>query len=361
VFAVLAEARGADRAVVKLFRVTGPNKYGWCADYSVEEFEAGGFAMIRRDWGAGEYEIRLYAPHPVLGGFKVRAKPRITIEADPRASAEPQGTRAAAAAPSELLLVLRQMQESQAAMLQAITQRAPAPDPLASLQQVIGLAGAMRSAFAPTDAAPRNNLGEIIGAIKELRAAADEINPPAPAAADPDNPMAMLPGILETVRAFAPAVGSGAAPAQAPVQAFPPVTLPPSFAAPPSDPNPAHMAAQGSAPDPLSFAQRNPATSSQSTNEESGVNALGIVALQGYLRSLIMMAQANRPPEEGAKLIYEKLPDDLLDLMDLDTWFDLLAQVAPEVKPHEAWMRAARDKAIAMFDADSNNQSVQGG
>ncbi len=83
--AVLDMVRDSERAEVKLFRVTGPNQYGWCEDYSIEQFEAGGFGMIRDNWGPGEYEIRLYSVHPVHNRFMVRAKPRIKIEANPNA------------------------------------------------------------------------------------------------------------------------------------------------------------------------------------------------------------------------------------------------------------------------------------
>jgi hypothetical protein len=44
------------------------------------------------------------------------------------------------------------------------------------------------------------------------------------------------------------------------------------------------------------------------------------------------------------------LPDELVEIMLLPNWFDLLAVVAPEVKTHEVWLRETRENAVKMFD-----------
>jgi hypothetical protein len=64
------------------------------------------------------------------------------------------------------------------------------------------------------------------------------------------------------------------------------------------------------------------------------------------------MAVALTPVDKAADFVYDKLPDDLVEIMLLDNWFDLLSGFAPGVKPHEDWLRQVRDKAIAMFDVE---------
>ena len=82
------------------------------------------------------------------------------------------------------------------------------------------------------------------------------------------------------------------------------------------------------------------------------MNIMTMIKLKGYLKTLTDMAQAARSVEEGAQFVYDKLPDDLIEIMALDNWFELLSGVAGEVKPHETWFKAVRDKAMTMFDAE---------
>ena len=79
-------------------------------------------------------------------------------------------------------------------------------------------------------------------------------------------------------------------------------------------------------------------------------NPLVILQLKAYLRTLLKMAQDNKPVEAGAQFVYDKLPDEIVELMGLDNWFDLLYEVAPGVEDHKAWLTKVRDKALTMFD-----------
>ena len=67
-------------------------------------------------------------------------------------------------------------------------------------------------------------------------------------------------------------------------------------------------------------------------------------------------AERQAPVDEAATFVYEKLPDELIDLMELPTWFDLLAAVAPEVKPHQVYLNQVRAIAMGRFnEAESSD------
>ena len=79
-------------------------------------------------------------------------------------------------------------------------------------------------------------------------------------------------------------------------------------------------------------------------------NPLVVLQLKAYLRTLIKMAEAHKPVEEAARFVYEKMPDEIVELMGLDNWLDLLIEVAPETEKHAEWLMRVRDQALAMFD-----------
>jgi hypothetical protein len=81
-------------------------------------------------------------------------------------------------------------------------------------------------------------------------------------------------------------------------------------------------------------------------------NPLVIIKLKAYLKTLTDMAVALTPDDKAADFVYDKLPDDLIEIMLLDNWFELLSGFAPAVKPHEDWLRQVRDKAMAMFEIE---------
>lgn len=80
------------------------------------------------------------------------------------------------------------------------------------------------------------------------------------------------------------------------------------------------------------------------------MKAITMLKLRGYLKQLVILAETKKTTDEGAKFVYDVLPDELVEIMLLPNWFDLLAVVAPEVKPHEVWLCETREKAVKMFD-----------
>lgn len=318
---MLNSLSGDDKASVKLYRVIGPNKYGWCEEYSTAEFEAGGLTMIRDKWGPGEYQIRLYAPHPIRGNACIRAKDNITV-------VESKTAPVNAGTSPELAAMLKALAENQAAMLRALTEKPPAPDPMAQMTQMMGLMGVMRKAMGIDSNAPKSQISEIIAAVRELKGVSEELNPPK----DPENadPLgAALPGLMEIIKAQ---MGQAPAAPQAPMA---PVMLPPTIAVGPVAEN----------PQPL-------------TPEED--DAMGMI--HAYMKILCGMAKAgDATVETAAEMVYAQLPDEMIEVIKSEQWWAQLAALAPQVAPHEAWFSKVRAAVLAMLaedDADSNNQSL---
>jgi hypothetical protein len=68
------------------------------------------------------------------------------------------------------------------------------------------------------------------------------------------------------------------------------------------------------------------------------------------------MATKAIPPEKTAEFVVDKLPDELLEIMELPNWFEQLAAVAPEVKNHEPYLRQVRDLALSMLEFDDEGE-----
>ena len=285
----------------------------WCETYTPEQFEEGDLPMLRDSFGPGDYELRLYGRHPKTGKYGIVAKSSVTIATALRTAPDTRRD-------DGLTQVLATIADGQRQMLQALTERPAPKDPTEEMSKMLGLMAMMRQAMG-LDSQPRSQITEIVSAIRELREASDEINPEKEA---PESLLGALPKMLEVVQA-------GMSQQQAQAQPMPLVELPPSIA---------------SAPIPQPQPQPNP----QPNEEQAVFNPLVILQLKAYLKTLINMAQSKKPIETGAQFVYEKMPDEIVELMALDNWFDLLGEVAPESKAHKEWLTQVRDHAMSLFD-----------
>lgn len=328
VASLLSFAGGDDRAYIAVYRMV-KGKREWCTRYRPDEFEDGSFNLIRENFGPGEYELRLYATDPMTSKFVVRKSTRVQM-------AESQNKAAESALPNGLNQVLSTIAQGQQQMLDALVQmkQQPQKDPMEEMTKMLSMMTMMREAMGLNQSQPqsRSSIGEIVEAIKELRGAAAEV---LPEKEEPADLMGMLPKVLDLV-----SQGQQAQQAQ---QALPmyqdpndamlaPVTLPPAFAS--------QVAAQTVAP--------------AQPQDADDMNPLTLLKLRGYLKTLVGYAERNAPTDEAARFVYDKLPDDLIDMMELDTWFDLLGAVAPEVKAHREYLTTVRNAALALFNEDEN-------
>jgi hypothetical protein len=227
-----------------------------------------------------------------------------------------------------------------------VMKQAPQKDPMEEMTKMLSMMTMMRQAMGmDNQSRAGSSISEIVGAIRELRSAADEVSPQKD---EPETMMAMLPKVLDIVSA---GMNKGQAQPEQP-QDFQPVQLPPSFAQAQPQPQPQPQPQYQPNPEP----QPEPPT-----NEDEMANPLVIIKLKAYLKTLTDMAVALTPVDKAADFVYDKLPDDLVEIMLLDNWFDLLSGFAPGVKPHEEWLRQVRDKAIAMFDVEDEPEETKVG
>ena len=331
VAALMQIAGGADRAELKVYRMKD-GQMEYCRGFKPSEFEEGNFDMIRDRFGPGEYQIRLYAEHPVHKKMCVRSSVKIKIAED-RSDITGHGNLG-----NGMSQVLQTIAQGQQQMLEALVsiKSAPPKDSMEEMGKMLTMMAAMREAMGLNQPQGRekSSIGEIVSAIRELRGAADEIAPPQDK--EPDGLMSVLPKMLELV-------SKGQQSQQEAAQAvhFPPVQLPASFQAP-QQPEPQQ------APQP----QEQPAT-----QEESDMKMFTMIKLKSYLKTLIDLAVKKTTVEQGAEFVYVKIPDDLIEIMALDNWFDLLTFVAPDVKEHKEWLQQVRDKALAMFEEAEAEQA----
>lgn len=317
--AMMSSAGADERAEVKVYRVNS-GQLEYCRGFKPEEFESGNFDMIRERFGPGLYELRLYATNPVSRKFTVRSKLRVTIAEDKSETAN-NGLGAGMAQ------VLQTIAQGQQQMLEALVsiKQAPPKDSMEEMGKMLTMMATMREAMGMNQVQDRekSSIGEIVAAIRELRGAADEIGPKENK--ESDGLMSMLPKMLELV-------SKGQESQQAAQQAtnFPPVQLPPSFQAPQAPQAQEQLAPQN--------------------QEQSDMKMFTMIKLQSYLKTLIDLAIKKTPVATAADFVYEKIPDDLIEIMALDNWFDLLSFVSPDVKDHQDWLQEVRDKALAMFN-----------
>jgi len=310
------------RAVVKLYRVRA-GKREWCDDYTPAAFEAGGLTAIREQWGAGEYEVQLYGERDLPGGKKhygIRGRESVEI-------ATPRGVASAPASSSpELIRAIEAIASGQAAILHALSARPePAPpvsahDQMMHMMQMIKLS---RDAFAP-HTEPRSQISEIVSAMREIREASAELNPNP----QPSDPLSdALPGMIDLIGKFAPGA------AQAAPAAVPLLTLPESLSG---------------APGPVPEASAAPPTEAQPADDQG----LAVATLKMHLAMLIDLASKAAPVDEAANLVYDRAPDEIIDLIAFPNWLTMLEQFEPAVKPHAAWFESVAAKVAELIRAE---------
>ena len=335
-------AEGADKgAALKIYRIKPDNSRAWCADISPAEFETSGYELIRRRFGPGRYELRLYAMTPTAAGMRyvVRAKPEIELAEDAAPSADapglpaPYGAAPASGAVEGLASVLREMvaatQRQHEAILRAIeSARPPAIDPMANLRQTVELMGLMRAAMGVGASAPASPISEVLAAVRELRGAAQELVP----RDEPEDPLtAALPRVLDLIQA-----------AQRPTDAaLPAVALPAGLS---YAPNAEHGAPVPSAvPAPVSSAVPAPAPAPAPAAADPG---------EAELREAFAVfgrhVQAGNI-EAASEQLYEFIPDEFLPMLGDASCIDALIAQAPELAAHRAALESVRIRVLAII------------
>ena len=345
VASMLAGINGLDRAELKVYKIN-QGSLEYCQGFKPEQFEEGNFDLLRDRFGHGEFELRLYATHPQTRKFGIRSKLRVKMSEVNRAAMND-------GLPSGIAQVLGAIANGQSQMLDALVQmkQQPQKDPMEEMTKMLSMMTMMRQAMG-MDGQQRagSSISEIVGAIRELRSAADEVSPQRE---EPETMMAMLPKVLDIVSA---GMSKGQPQAQPEPEAFHPVDLPPAFAQAPQQ----AQAQPQAEPQAQPAYQPNPEpepTQTTPQSEEQMQFGKYLFKLRAYLSALVDMATKAIPPEKTAEFVVDKLPDELLEIMELPNWFEQLAAVAPEVKNHEAYLRHVRDLALSMLEFEDESEN----
>jgi len=345
VASMLAGINGLERSELKVYKLN-QGSLEYCQGFKPEQFEEGNFDLLRDRFGHGEFELRLYATHPQTRKFGIRSKLRVKMSEVNKAAMN-EGL------PSGLSQVLGAIANGQSQMLDALVQmkQQPQKDPMEEMTKMLSMMTMMRQAMG-MDGQQRSgsSIGEIVEAIRELRSAADEVSPQRE---EPENMMAMLPKVLDIVSAGM-SKGQPQVQAQPEPEAFHPIDLPPAFA----QTSQQVQAQREPQAQPAYQAQQDQPQPIQDSPQSEDQMQFGkyLFKLRAYLSALVDMATKAIPPEKTAEFVVDKLPDELLEIMELPNWFEQLAAVAPEVKNHEAYLRQVRDLALGMLEFDDEGE-----
>jgi len=354
----MMEAAKENNTTLRLYRTERTGKLSWIEDFTPGEWEEGGERMVRENYGPGDYEVRFWqrgVRSPLKGKLQLHIAGPRHRDAPPLPPPPPQQDNALAA-------ILASIAENQRTMLQAITERPAPPDPTAEMTKMLSLMVTMRQAMG-IDQQPRSQIGEIVSAIRELREASEEISPPK----EQEGLLGQLPRVLDMVQTGMQAQQTQAMPQmhqtlpQVHQSTIPTIHLPESIAVAPLPETTSAAAAPSSAASaPVARAQLRAVPPTPTPPKENAVfNPLGILQLRAYLKTLLKMAERQEPVEKAAQFVYDKAPDEILDIMALDSWQELLEEVAPESKKHSEYLRQVRARAMAMFDEDEDEDEGQ--
>lgn len=329
-----------ERVRVRLYRVpaigSGKRHYDFCEEISADEFRTMDLSTIRAKWGPGVYQLRLIGSQGLVRAQQVSIAPMSS--ALPAPSSQPQE--------SELSQVLRALIEGQQKLAEALTQR---PDPRASMRETVELMAMMRDAMGigsnPAPAVdPMAQLASVLSMARELKAATKELADDSPPAPEPTDPLAMLPKVLDLV-------GTALKQNQpAPVAPLLPMQIPASV-------NAAAVEASNASTGAETQTLNNPVSSPQTNAPTDSAEA---IMIQGHIATLCRLCDAGVPPDKGGEYIAANLPDELLDQMEHPQWFELVSSVFADLKPREAWMRAAKAHADKLLSEESASDEETG-
>lgn len=331
------------------------NKLGFCKTYTVAEFESGGLDMVRRQWGPGIYQIRMYESK------KLGTRALVQVEIMPLAPGVEEQQNAPKE--SELATMMRGMAEMQAKTLEALMQRPPPADPQKAMLDNMQLIGQLKNLFAPEVPAtpnvpPKSAIEQMTETMTLLRMFKDEAKDIGAPETPPDALTSMLAPMAEIIKATIAAKQQQQPPEidarqlQLPGVPLPPIVAPPSFAVSPQSTQ------QGAEMNQIPQAVIDAAQSAPIAPELS--NAGKLAMFRSYIGAACSMAASgNVPPDYGADFLLTNLDDETLDavepMLHAPNWLDSLKAMAgdvlgAQVEAHKEWFAQVRDIAITWID-----------
>lgn len=301
----LGDVAGDERAYIYVARLERGTST-WCQNYTPQQYEDGGLAMLRAEWGAGDYDIRLYATKAESGSFGIRARNSVSIATSKSALASAPAPAASVGIDPVMRSILENLVQSNAAIIAALSQSKPAPvEPIIQFQQMLGMLASMREVFQPAQAVPSKSTS-LIEQLKEMR----EVQSLMGDGHDGDNLIAQLAPIVDLVKTAVEREKTSDV--NIPVVAIP-----------------------------------------------SSVTDLQIIMpFDDLLRSVENRARVKADPAQTAQFIVSNIPDNFADtfatIIESDDWLASLNRLIPNMSAHSEWLSLVRHHLIGLlFEPDS--------
>lgn len=331
-------ATAETRSEVKIYRVKDAGKEAYCGSCSVEEYDEFGEEWIRARFGAGSYRVRVYGPAMQEGsnyGKFVRLTNTL-VEIEPSllpvkstlpGAANSDASAALGAAGAGALLPILQNLAHEIATLKAGPQR----DPMDEIKRIAEIAKLFNNGGQSKSVVEQMKEMELMLGLR--RKLADERDGES---GDGKPDMMDMAGKVLSLITPQP----GAAPA---VQGIPA--------------GPAEIAPTVQIPSALYPTHAEPAFQPQPEGEP--VNPIQSSFLLITVNALMRAADRGDAPDKHAPGLADKMPDEVVDALETDLWFDFLAssvppEVAAEIEKRRQWFTALRDKILESVYQDDD-------
>ena len=322
---VLSRVRTAPsdlRSEVRLHRVKSDGKLAYCAKFTVEEYDESGEELIRGTFGAGIYRVMVYGPSLVdgsnYGKFVRLANQLVEIEPSliPINSKTLGGDGSVQSNGIVMQMVIERLNQMQTRIEQGpINQSIDQMEmfeKFAKLQRMLG--GNKQD----------KSLLDQIREMEALKKFKDNLTGDESGDTKTPGMMDLAAQVLEILKPKLAEVGAQ--------QVAPSISLPQSIAGAPEIPSQQDQQSQ-----PM-----------ENENVNAAENFMGNVMLS----ALIKAAQRNDAIETHAPGMADKLPDEVLDILELPIWFDSLTEMFPNQKPaliqYRPWFEQLRTRIIEL-------------
>ena len=306
---------------------------GFATKMPVEEFDTGWLEMVRARFGAGDFEIRLYAPNPATNKTSIRGRQvvRILPDASPKTNPVPQES-------PQLMALLEKMNARIDAM------ERPQVDPQAQFMQQLSMLKMMREVF---DSGPKTDPLEGMQKIIALVSGARELREVIDPNPEPKDPLtAIMPEALATVRSILENQNRNFQPQ--PQEQWQQPMLPSVELAPTMQPQPQAQPTAQLMPNPAPEEPMGQLTPEEQVRAE----------FREIVRTLNSLAAINMSPETVADGILERATDEQIDFLADEHWWEGLQSFDASVTPYKDWYEKVRAAVVAQLDADSDNAAL---
>lgn len=317
---MLEAASSIEGATVRVYKLgSDRKKYAFCRAYQVDEFESGGdLELVRSTFGHGSYAIHVYGAKGLLSRTVLEIA-EIPVVTNPSTAVADNNS-------SQLIQTILDGQRVLMEKLAAPPPVAPVVDPMIQMQTMLLMMKTLKEVMATNDTAkPASQLSETLQLMAQLKEAARDLLPSQDGGSE-TSLLGLGSQVLDLVKQSQRQGNQAIVPVQVPVSI-----------------GNQQLPLTDTAPD---IKRRRPVgTTKTSIPPKQDEKTPMIKELEDLLAQALVLAATNdtQSAEQAAELLYERLPDELLDLIHDPNWFQILSNVAPQVIAHQTWLTSVVD------------------